>query len=51
MVLPADIQGIYSKAWFIQTNAEKEFSHLFCFSNVGKENSLLFINDLRHLVD
>ena len=49
MILPADIQRIYSKAWFIWTNAEKKFSFLFCFPNVVRENSLLFMNDLRQL--
>ena len=50
MTVPADIQRIYSKAWFIRTNAEKEFSCLFSFPNVAKENSLLFMNDLRQLM-
>lgn len=51
MVLPVDIQGIFSQPWFVQTNTEKGFGRLFCFPNVAKENSLIFINDSRQLIN
>lgn len=47
MVLPTNVQGIFSQPWLMFRKGVWPF----ILSNVAKENSLLFINDLRHLIN